>query len=122
LEHAYQWEKAQYFGFRGLANEIQAAGTAAQAKNFSQEISHSENWDRIRISLMRELLILKWEQVPIFRKELNACRCKDILHPVPDTFWGTGVAEKKGRNNFGPLLDHLLKYHHEKSRSVTGNA
>jgi len=31
LGHAYQWEKAQYFGFHGLANEIPAAGTAAQA-------------------------------------------------------------------------------------------
>jgi len=33
---------------------------------------------------MRELLLLKWEQVAIFREELNACRGKDILHPVPD--------------------------------------
>jgi len=69
LEHAYQWEKAQYFGFRGLANEIEAAGTAAQAKSLAREMPHSENWDRIRISLMRELLRLKWEQVPIL--EMN---------------------------------------------------
>ena len=117
LEHAYQWEKAQYFGFRGLANEIEAAGTAAQAKSLAREIPHSENWDRIRISLMRELLRLKWEQVPIFRDELNACRSKEILHPVPDTFWGTGVGGKKGRNNFGILLDHLLKYHVRNSLS-----
>jgi len=101
----------QYFGFRGLTNEIEAAGTAAQAKNFAREIHHSEKWDRIRISLMRELLCLKWEQVPIYREELNACRSKESLHPVPVTFWGTGVAGKKGRNKFGVFLDHLLKYH-----------
>ncbi|KAK2143381.1 hypothetical protein LSH36_846g00001 [Paralvinella palmiformis] len=99
LEHAYHWEKAQYFGFRGLANEIEAAGTAAQAKSLAREIPHSENWDRIRISLMRELLRLKWEQVPIFRDELNACRSKEVLHPVPDTFWGTGVGGKKDTNS-----------------------
>jgi len=52
-----------------------------------------------------------------FRDELNACRGKEILHPVPDTFWGTGVAGKKGRNNFGVLLDHLLKYHVRNSLS-----
>ena len=45
------------------------------------------------------------------RDKLNACRGKEMLHPVPDTFWGIGVAGKKGRNNFGFLLDHLLKYH-----------
>jgi len=95
LEHAYQWEKAQYFGFLGLANEIEAAGTGAQAKNLAREIPHSENWDRIRISLMWELLCLKWEQLPIFTEELNSCRSKEILHPVPDTFWQTGVARKE---------------------------
>ena len=35
---------------------------------------------------------------------------KAILHPDPDPFWGTGVTGKNGRNNFGVLLDHLLKY------------
>jgi len=41
LEHAYQWEKAQFFGFRGLANEIKATGTAAQANKLAPEIPHS---------------------------------------------------------------------------------
>ena len=66
---------------------------------------------------MRELLHIKWEQVAIFREELNACRGKDILHSVPGTFWGTGLSENKGRNNFGVLLDHLLKYHIRNSQS-----
>ena len=101
LEHAYQRVKAQYFSFRGLGNEIQAAGTAAQAKNLGREIPHPENWDRIRISLIRELLRLKWEQVPIVREELNACRVKEILHPVPDTFWeiGEAVTSKTATND-----------------------
>ena len=42
----------------------------------------------------------KVETGDIFREELNACRGKDILHPVPDTFWRTEVAVTKGRNNF----------------------
>jgi len=39
LEHAYQWEKAQYFGFHELANDMQAAGTTAQTKNLAWETS-----------------------------------------------------------------------------------
>ena len=66
---------------------------------------------------MRELLRLKWEQVPILREEVNACRGKEILHPLPDILWRTEVAGKKGRNNFGVLLDHLLKYHVRNSLS-----
>jgi len=59
--HAYLCKNAILFGFRGLANEIQAAGTAAQANNLAREIPHSENWDRIRIYPMTEFFCLKWE-------------------------------------------------------------
>ena len=87
----------EHFGFRWLANEIQAAGTTTQTKNIAREIPHSENWDRISSSLVRELLLLKWEPVPIFLEELNACRRKEILHPVSDIFRGIGSSGKKCR-------------------------
>jgi ribA/ribD-fused uncharacterized protein len=107
LEHAYQWEKALFFGYEGVARRIDACGTAAQAKQLAKEIPHSENWDRVRISFMRELLRLKWEQVPIFRSELLASSGKSLEHSVPDTFWGTGSARRQGKNIFGWLLNSL---------------
>lgn len=52
--------------FHRLANEIQAAETATQAMELARKVPHSENRDRITISLMKELLLLNWEQLPMF--------------------------------------------------------
>ena len=89
--------KLTSFAFRGLGNETQAAGTAAQVKNLAQDSPHSDNWNGIWISLMGE-------QVSIFTEELNACRGKYIFQTVPDTFGGIGSSGKKSRNNFGLVL------------------
>ena len=58
---------------------------------------------------MNQLLKLKWEQVPEFRKELETAKNKDFVHPVGDVFWGTGTKSEKGKNMFGVLLQNLLK-------------
>jgi len=108
LEHAYQWEKALFFGFGGIARKIENARTAAQAKLIAREIPYSGNWHKVSVSLMRELLRLKWEQVLVFREELKGCTNKTITHPVSDTFWGTGTEKRKGKNVFGELLQDLL--------------
>ena len=109
IEHAYQWERALFFGYEGIARRIEMCRTASEAKQMAREIPHSDNWDRVRISFMRELLRLKWEQVPVFRKELLASNGKSLEHTVPDVFWGKGTAGRHGKNTFGWLLESLLR-------------
>lgn len=81
---------------------------ASQAKRIAREIPYLGNGHRVSVSLMKELLTLKWEKVIVFREELQGCVNKTITHPLADTFWGTGTENRKGTNVFGELLQDLL--------------
>ena len=47
------------------------ASRASQANMIDREIPYSGNWHKESVSLMRELLRLKWEQVLVFREKLQ---------------------------------------------------
>ena len=55
---------------------------------------------------MNQLLKLKWEQVPKFRKVLETTK---IVHPVADVYWSTETKRKRGKKIFRALLQNLLK-------------
>lgn len=113
VEHAYQIQKALFHrGFQHLANRIGACDTAAQAKSIGRQIPSSDRWNSIKSNVVFDLLQQKWIQIPAFRNELLAVQKKGqtILHPVPDTYWGTGNGNKNGRNVFGKLLHDTLDY------------
>jgi ribA/ribD-fused uncharacterized protein len=120
VEHAYQIQKALFHrGFQHLANQIGACDTAAQAKSIGRKIPSSDRWNSIKSNVVFDLLQEKWIQIPAFRNELLAVQKKGqtILHPVPDTYWGTGNGDKNGRNIFGKLLHDTLDYQTRRPRN-----
>ena len=110
LEHCYQSVKAWLHGHYDLAYEIAAQRTAAGAKQLSKNIKLSPQWFRERGKLMFTLLNLKYQQILPFRQELNAVQGRDIIHPVPDPFWGSGK-DRKGEDMFSFLLRTVLRSH-----------
>ena len=108
VEHAYQYEKANFFGLDGLANRIRDYRTAFEAKHLAREVPRSTNWEKSRMVFMNQLLKLKWDQVSVFRKELNNQKHKQFVHPVSDPYWGVG-RDNNGRDMFACLLQNLSK-------------
>ena len=96
--------KSSLFGFRWLANEIQAAGTTTQTKNIAREIPHSQHF------CGNKCLYLEMNWMPVVEKTFYTqfrTHSGERDHP----------GRKEGRNNFGLLLTHLLKYHIINSQS-----
>ena len=110
LEHLYQWHKARFHDFHHLAHRIITAPHAGVAKSLSKEIHPAQispRWKRFRMTLMVDLLNLKFHTCKIFRDTLMALpEGTHISHPVQDSFWGTGN-DGKGDDIFGALLNNL---------------
>ena len=109
VEHAYQYEKARFSGLEGLTERIKNCSSASEAIKLGWEVPRSANWESTNFLFMNQLLTLKWDQVPQFRKELMDAKGKDLENPVADVYWGTGTKDTTGLNMFGTLLHNLLK-------------
>lgn len=100
VEHAYQAAKTQDPIVRHMIRTL----SAAEARRFGRRVSLRPYWDRMKVSVMRDLLRQKFQH-PELKKKLLATG-DEILRNVNnwgDTFWGTdenGV----GENWLGALL------------------
>ena len=119
-EHAYQYQKAEFFDRADLAYQVMMANDAAAAKRvFKPEKekfkirmhNRSWEWNRDRRWVMEDVLREKAKQVPEFREALIATGSRRLTHNVPDEYWGSiyynrGKVEE-GHNNFAILLERL---------------
>lgn len=99
VEHAYQAAKTLNKDKRLLIR----SGTAGQAKKIGKGVKLRDNWDLVKISIMRELLIQKFSQEP-FKTLLENTKNQELIEGNywGDTYWG--VFNEKGENNLGKLL------------------
>ena len=125
VEVAYQYQKAVFFNNAPLAQNILLAPTPHRAKALaSTELGKiikpikttpgpkAMQWLHYRRELMFTLLKTRSEQDPIFENHLKATSRAQIIHTVPDKFWGTGSMtpndpDANGLNYFGFLLMKL---------------
>lgn len=75
VEHAYMSAKSDDMGWKSKCADKQI--TAGQIKRDSKNIMLVDNWDEIKISVMHECLIHKFNQEP-FRRMLLATRLEEI--------------------------------------------
>ena len=125
-EHAYQWKKAQELGYDRLAKKIYFAKHAGEAKRLAKDITpeKSEEWERQRVDVMRQILRKKAKDCPEFRTTLELSGTKILAEATSDKFWATGLFKNDtfrtdpkfwpGRNTLGILLDAL------RSKILTG--
>jgi hypothetical protein len=99
-----------------MARLVFTAATAWECKILSHRIANSRHWFSIKKSIMTNLLLLKFQQVPPFKQFLLETTNRPLLHNVGNSWWGTGL-DGTGLNTQGVLLMQLRDSH---LRSVSG--
>lgn len=101
LEHAYQGMKST-----NAAEQVwvAAASTPVEAKRRGRRVPLREDWDAIRIPIMRDLLSLKFFFDTKLAIQLLATTDNQLVEGNywGDTFWG--VRKGQGLNKLGRLL------------------
>lgn len=100
VEHAYQAAKTLDLEAR---KRIAALASAGQAKRAGRRLTIRADWDGVKVAVMAELLLLKFEHSDL----AHALRCTAPHQIVEgntwgDTFWG--VCDGRGENYLGRLL------------------
>ena len=81
-----------------------------ECKILSHRIATSRHWFSIKKSIMTNLLLLKFQQVPPFKQFLLETTNRPLLHNVGNSWWGTGL-NGTGLNTQGVLLMQLRDSH-----------
>jgi ribA/ribD-fused uncharacterized protein len=97
VEHAFQ--AAKTFD-RNDRERIREANSPRQAKRVGRSVSLRSDWDNVRVDVMKELLLKKFETSEL-RKQLLATRDAQLVSGG-DSFWG--MVDGMGLNQLGKLL------------------
>lgn len=101
-EHAYHWEK---FDNGVLADAILAAPSAHAAFKLAQseKWQRRDDWDDVKVDIMRNILRAKVVQHEYVRRKLLATGDRELVEDSwRDDFWGWG-AKRDGQNMLGRL-------------------
>lgn len=110
-EHAYQCHKANTLDD---FERIQNARTPARAKQIANSLPRRQDWDLVKVLVMRHVLRAKFERVFARRELLRFVGPIIELTTWHDTFWGVCVCSTcggKGHNMLGRLLDETRAYY-----------
>jgi len=107
-EHAYQAAKTEDIQLRNfIATQVK---TPAEAKSFGNKLKLRENWDAIKINIMREVVFLKFQQHSLLQEKLLETKDSPLVegNTWGDQFWGT--CGGLGDNNLGKILMEVREY------------
>ncbi len=105
-EHAYHSEK---FHDEKLKEQIRLARSAHDSSKLAHanRDKYRNDWDLIKISVMKKILQAKAMQHPYVMKKLLESGDRELIeNSWRDSFWGWG-AKKNGHNNLGKLWMEL---------------
>jgi ribA/ribD-fused uncharacterized protein len=112
VEHAYQACKTT----EPLAlSAIMHAPTPKEAKSFGKSCPCRDDWDQVKVGLMKVIVSLKFLQHPMLRKELIATGDVPIIEGNcwHDNFWGNctcvSCSTITGQNQLGVILMSVRK-------------
>lgn len=105
-EHAYQAAKTLDPGERRRIRESQKPG---EAKRLGKQVKMRTDWEQIKISVMKELVLQKFSKHKELKDKLLATGDAYIeeTNTWNDTFWG--VCKGKGQNWLGKILMEVRK-------------
>lgn len=107
VEHAYQSAKAKFSNDKWL---IRTAKTPAIAKKLGRKVNLRGDWEQVKVSIMTELVWLKFEYNPTLRDMLLNTDSAELIEGNywHDNFWGDCFCPKckegKGKNVLGFIL------------------
>lgn len=84
---------------------ILAAPTASRAKRMGRNCKLRDDWETIKLSVMRTLVHAKFQE-PRLRAMLEATGDAELLegNSWNDTFWGVNFRTGHGKNHLGKIL------------------
>lgn len=103
-EHAYHCEKF-FLTVIGIAHEIQGARSAHEAFKIAEtnRAYRRDDWDDVKVDIMREILRAKADQHEYVRRKLLATGYRTLIeNSWRDDYWGWGP-NKDGQNMLGKL-------------------
>lgn len=99
-EHAYQASKTDNV----MDKQHICTLTAGQAKRYARTLRLIDNWENIKVNVMREIVLLKFIMNKDLRDKLLATGDATLIegNTWGDTFWG--VCKGRGNNMLGNIL------------------
>lgn len=99
-EHAYQAAKTVNPAEREM---VRIQSTSGKAKKAGKRVTLRADWDDVRVEIMRDLVMQKFEQQPL-KQLLLATENEELVegNHWGDTFWG--VCNGIGENRLGKIL------------------
>jgi len=105
IEHFYQAQKTRDVATRKVISEM---ATPADAKRFGKALYLREDWEEVKIDVMKEGLALKFQDTDLRRKLLETGEALLLEGNMwGDDFWGYDLRKREGKNVLGTLLMEL---------------
>lgn len=103
VEHAYMSAKSNDSSWKQFCTN--PANTAGKIKKLSRDVKLIDNWEDIKVDIMKKCLIQKFNQEP-FKSKLRFTRREEIQegNTWNDVFWGVDINTGKGLNTLGKLI------------------
>ena len=103
VEHAYQAQKTLNDDTRYTVSQLPSA---SDAKHFSKTIKIRDDWDNVKLIIMKDLLFIKFQHDDLKKQLLETDGC-DLIESNDrgDIFWG--VCNNQGANMLGILLTYV---------------
>lgn len=100
-EHAFQAQKATSEGER---NWVATAPTPGGAKQRGKKVRLRDDWNKVRLDVMYQVVEAKFRQNPDLANRLIATKFEELVegNTWNDKFWG--VCNDKGENHLGKIL------------------
>lgn len=102
-EHAYHWHK--FPGDPLKQRSIQVASSAHEAFKMAERWKQyrREDWDEVKVGIMRQILLAKVTQHEYVRRKLLATGDRELIEDSwRDDYWGWGP-NRDGKNMLGQL-------------------
>jgi ribA/ribD-fused uncharacterized protein len=111
-EHAYQAQKCISPLDKAL---VLKCDTPAQAKALGRDVPAVPDWDNIKLDIMKDLLLIKFNQPDL--KRMLLATGDAVLQEGNywgDAYWGVKLTDGSGENHLGKLLMEVREhYKHE---------
>lgn len=103
VEHAYMSAKSDNIEWKKFCSDSE--NKAGDVKRKSKTLKVKDNWNEIKIQIMRECIKQKFNQEPYKTKLLNTgTEYIQEGNMWNDKFWGVCLKTNKGQNNLGKLI------------------
>ena len=82
---------------------------ADEAKRMGRKVEVREDWDRVKLKLMREIVEAKFTQNPRLARRLAKTGSRPLIegNRWGDTYWGVDLRTREGENHLGQILMEL---------------